>query len=124
MKISCFLKDFFLIFLLILFLPYINSCSDEANSQEDSHRIYISTDIASGLVGGWRSGPADNDDGFAVELISSFANIVIEGVAVLRGNDIQPAELYAADQIFVQNPGVWNGPIITGAIEFLPPPTL
>jgi len=122
LKTSCFLKDFILIFLLILSLPYINSCSDEANSQEDIQRIFISTDIASGLVGGWRSGPADNDDGFAVELISSFSDTEIEGVAVLRGNDLQPAELFAADQIFVQNPGIWNGPIITGAIEFLPTP--
>jgi len=106
----------------LLLIMFGISCSEEANRQDDTLRIFISTDIASGLVGGWRSGPADNDDGFAVELISSFTDAVIEGVAVLRGNDIQPAELFAADQIFVQNSGVWNGPIIPGAIEFLPTP--
>ena len=97
---------------VLLLIMFAISCSEEANSQDDTLRIFISTDIASGLVGGWRSGPADNDDGFAVELISSFTDAVIEGVAVLRGNDIQPAELFAADQMFVQNSGVWNGPII------------
>lgn len=54
-----------------------------------------------------------------MELISSFSDAVIEGVAVLRGNNPLPAEIFAADQIFVQNSGVWNGPVIAGAIESL-----
>jgi pyrimidine-specific ribonucleoside hydrolase len=104
----------------ILFLLY--SCSSDSNGADNKTRVFVSTDIAAGLVGGWRAGPADNDDAYAVQLISTYVDAIVEGAAVLRGNDLRPAELFAADQIFIQTPGVWNGPIFAGAFEALPTP--
>jgi inosine-uridine nucleoside N-ribohydrolase len=100
-----------------------NSCSNESRGQEDvKKRVFISTDMAAGLVGGWRSGPPDTDDSWAVELISTYAGAVVEGAAVVRGNGLQPAELYAAKRTFIETPGFWNGPIFAGGIEPLPAP--
>ena len=116
------LLNLFPIIVILFITLLLYSCSEDSSSQGSTKAVFISTDIASGLVGGWRAGPSDNDDAHAVDLISSHTGIDIKGVAVLRGNNILPAELFAADQIFVQNSGVWNGPIIPGAIEFLPTP--
>lgn len=100
----------------------VNSCSNESRGEDVKKRIFISTDIAAGLVGGWRSGPPDTDDSWAVELISTYAGAVVEGAAVVRGNDLQPAELYAAKRTFIETPGFWNGPILSGGVESLPAP--
>jgi len=97
------------------------SCANVSTNSSPT-KIFISADVASGLVGGWRSGAADTDDAFAVELISSYVDALVLGVAVVRGNDLQPAELFAANKIFTSTSGAWNGPIIEGAIEFLPTP--
>lgn len=110
-----------LIFIVWPLLVVLISCANESTSSS-SNRIFISADIASGLVGGWRSGAADTDDAFAVELISSYVDALVLGVAVVRGNDLQPAELFAAGKIFTSTTGVWNGPIFEGGIEFLPTP--
>ena len=116
----------------LMFLPALfalsllltaNSCSNESMGQEDvKKRVFISTDMAAGLVGGWRSGPPDTDDSWAVELISTYAGGVVEGAAVVRGNDLQSAELYVAKRTFIETPGFWNGPIFAGGVEALPAP--
>ena len=103
-------------------LLLLYSCSNNSNGQDNKTKIFISTDIAAGLVGGWRTGPADTDDPYAVELISTFVDAEVLGAAVVRGNDIQPAELFAAIETFILTPGFWNGPIFAGAVEPLPTP--
>lgn len=102
-------------------LLLLSSCDGNSTGVVQK-RVFISADIASGLVGGWRSGPADTDDAFAVELMSTYSGASVLGVAVVRGNDLQPAELFAADKIFVSTSGVWNGPIYAGGFEALPTP--
>jgi inosine-uridine nucleoside N-ribohydrolase len=86
------------------------------------NRVFASTDIAAGLVGGWRSGPADVDDAWAVELLGLFGGAKLEGAAVVRGNDILAPELFAARQIFRKTRGRWTGPILAGGVEALPTP--
>lgn len=117
-------KSRFLPSLLVLsLLMMLNSCTSESRGQEDvKKRVFISTDMAAGLVGGWRAGPPDTDDSWAVELISTYEGAVVEGAAVVRGNDLQPAELYAAKRTFIETPGYWNGPILAGGVEPLPAP--
>ncbi len=117
------LKLRFLPGLFVLSLLFtVNSCSNESRGEDVKKRIFISTDIAAGLVGGSEAGPADTDDSWAVELISTYAGVVVEGAAVVRGNDLQPAELYAAKQTFIETPGLWNGPVLAGGFESLPAP--
>jgi len=107
----------------IVFLVFVFLVSCEGGTSGTlQKRVFISSDIASGLVGGWRSGAADTDDAFAVELISSYAGAFVLGVAVVRGNDLQPAEIFAANEIFVSTIGTWNGPIYAGGFEALPMP--
>ena len=62
------------LFVLFLFLTFV-SCTNESRGQEDEKkRVFISTDMAAGLVGGWRGRAApDTDDSWAVELISTYA---------------------------------------------------
>jgi len=102
-------------------LILLASCGGDSSGTVQK-RVFISADIASGLVGGWRSGAADTDDAFAVELISTYSSARVLGVAVVRGNDLQPAELFAANEIFTSTSGLWNGPIYAGGFEALPTP--
>lgn len=109
----------FSILIILLIIPLIvllHSCSNNSNSQDNVKKIIISSDVAAGLVNGGGSGPSDTDDSYAVELMSSYVDADVLAVVVVRGNNIQPAEVFAANQTFIETPGVWNGPVFGGGI--------
>ncbi|GJM15393.1 MAG: hypothetical protein DHS20C13_07200 [Thermodesulfobacteriota bacterium] len=107
---------FLLVVLILPFLFNLYSCSNDSKGNDVKKRVIASTDIAAGLTNGTRSGAADTDDSYAVELISSYVDTIMLGAVVVRGNDIQPAEVFAANQTFIETPGFWNGPIFGGGI--------
>ena len=65
-------KKLFLIFSFIITFPFITSCSNSSNGQDNKTKIIISSDVAAGLVNGKSGGPSDTDDSYAVELMSSY----------------------------------------------------
>lgn len=104
---------------LVLIIPLllaIYSCSNNSNGQDNVKKIIISTDVAAGLVNGGGAGPSDTDDSYAVELMSSYVDADVLAIVIVRGNNIQPAEVFAAEQTFIETPGVWNGPVFGGGI--------
>lgn len=111
------LKNKILSLLLILpLLLVLSSCSNNSNGQDNVKKIIISTDVAAGLVNGGGAGPSDTDDSYAVELMSSYVDADVLAIVIVRGNNIQPAEVFAANQTFIETPGVWNGPVFGGGI--------
>ena len=59
-------------------------------------RVLISTDLATGIAGGWRAGVSDPDDGFAVAMAETSRRFEILGVIVTFGNDYREPQLAAA----------------------------
>jgi len=108
-------KLFQLVVCAVLLLN-LYSCSNESKGNDNVKKIIISSDVAAGLVNGGGSGPSDTDDSYAIELISSYVDADVLAVVVVRGNNIQPAEVFAANQTFIETPGVWNGPIYGGGV--------
>jgi len=105
--------------LAVLIIPLfftLYSCSNDSKGNDIQKRVIASTDIAAGLINGARGGAADTDDSYAVELISSYVDTIMLGAVVVRGNDSQPPEVFAANRTFIETPGVWNGPIFAGGI--------
>ncbi len=100
--------------LMVPFLFTLYSCPNNSKGNDIKKRVIASTDIAAGLVNGTGSGASDTDDSYAVELISSYVDTIMLGAVVVRGNNIQPAELVAANRTFIDTPGFWNGPIFAG----------
>ena len=103
---------------IALVLPialFCYSCHEKSKGQDNVRKIIMSSDVAAGLVNGRSSGPADTDDSYAIELMSSYVDADLLAVVVVRGNDMQPAELFAARETFVETPGVWDGPVFGGA---------
>jgi len=103
----------------VLILPLlvgVYSCSNDSKGNDIKKRVIASTDIAADLTNGPRAGASDTDDSYAVELISSYVDTIMLGAVVVRGNNIQPAEVFAANETFVETPGFWNGPIFGGGI--------
>jgi pyrimidine-specific ribonucleoside hydrolase len=62
-------------------------------------RIVISTDLATGLQGGWRAGVSDVDDGFAVAMAYYSKRFDLRGVIVTFGNDYRDPEIVVADRL-------------------------
>ncbi len=92
---------------LVLIIPLllaIYSCSNNSNGQDNVKKIIISTDVAAGLVNGGGAGPSDTDDSYAVELMSSYVDADVLAIVIVRGNNIQPAEVFAAEQTFIETP--------------------
>jgi len=100
--------------LMVPFLFALYSCPNNSKGNDIKKRVIASKDIAAGLDGGFRAGAADTDDSYAVELISSYIDTIMLGAIVVKGNDLQPAELVAANRTFINTPGFWNGPIFAG----------
>ena len=107
---------FFLAILIIPLLLTLYSCSNDSKGNDIVKKIIASTDIAAGLTNGTRGGASDTDDSYAVELISRYVDADFLAAVVVRGNNIQPAEVFAANQTFIETPGFWNGPIFGGGI--------
>ncbi|MEM7009219.1 MAG: nucleoside hydrolase [Thermodesulfobacteriota bacterium] len=105
-------------FLLILIIPLFvlaYSCSNNSNSQDNTKKIIISSDVGAGLVNGTSSSPSDTDDSYAIELMTSYVDAEVLAVVTVHGNNIEPATFFAANQTFLDTPGVWNGPISRGS---------
>jgi len=98
--------------LVFPFLFTLYSCPNNSKGNDIKKRVIASTDIAAGLDGGFRAGAADTDDSYAVELISSYINTIMLGAIVVKGNDLQPAELVAANRTFINTPGFLEWPHI------------
>jgi len=62
-------------------------------------RVVISTDLATGLQGGWRTGVSDPDDGFAAAMAHYSKRFDIRGVVVTFGNDYRDPEIVAATRL-------------------------
>jgi len=111
------IRNIFLMAVLTIALLFnLYSCSSDSKGNDIKKRVIASTDIAAGLTNGTRSGASDTDDSYAVELISSYVDTIMLGAVVVRGNNIQPAEVFAANETFIETPGFWNGPIFAGGI--------
>ena len=104
----------------LLFLAF--SCSNNSNSQDNVKKIIISSDVAAGLENGTSGGPSDTDDSYAIELMTSYVDAEVLAVVTVHGNNIEPATFFAANQTFLDTPGVWNGPISRGSQIPLPVP--
>lgn len=102
--------------LIVPLLFLIGSCSNSSNSQDNTKKIIISSDVAAGLVNGGGSGPSDTDDSYAIELMTTYVDAEVLAVVSVKGNNIGPATFFAAEQTFVATPGLWNGPVFEGAL--------
>lgn len=108
--------------LLVPLFFFSYSCSNNSNSQDNTKKIIISSDVAAGLVNGTSSSPSDTDDSYAIELMTSYVDADVLAVVTVHGNNIEPATFFAAGQTFIGTPGVWNGPIFRGSQIPLPVP--
>ena len=97
---------------IVLFLLTLGLGLPLQAAQEPTH-VIISTDLATGLVNGWRAGLSDIDDGFAVGSALDQANWVVDGVTVTFGNNDLAPELVVADRLLTDI-GT-SVPIIPGA---------
>ncbi len=61
--------------------------------------VIISTDLSTGLQGGWRAGYSDIDDGLAVAMANFSRRFRIRGIVVTFGNNYMEPELQAAKKL-------------------------
>jgi pyrimidine-specific ribonucleoside hydrolase len=84
--------------------------------------VIISSDVATGLLGGWRSGPSDVDDGFAVGMALGLPQLEVRGIVVTLGNNDVAPELAVAQRIvhdLLHRPEV---PVVSGSSQRLTDP--
>src|SRR5580692_11673295 len=62
-------------------------------------QVIISSDVATGLMGGWRAGPSDIDDGLAVGMALGLPALEVRGVVVTLGNNNVQPEIAVAQRI-------------------------
>jgi inosine-uridine nucleoside N-ribohydrolase len=80
--------------------------------------VIISTDSATGLQGGWRSGVSDIDDGLAIAMALASPKLEVRGVVVTFGNNLMEPEFAVASRV-VEGMGV-AVPVVRGASRPLP----
>ena len=110
-----------LLFLLISCYPRYSSAQygSPAPSPVD---VIISTDLATGLNGGWRGGYSDIDDGLAVAMAYFSGRFNIRGVVVTFGNNYVQPEFEVASTLLHKYMGT-NIPVLEGAsIPLYDPP--
>jgi inosine-uridine nucleoside N-ribohydrolase len=81
---------------LLAIVGWVLASSAHAAPSPARERVLISTDLATGLAGGWRAGVSDPDDGFAVAMAEVSRRFEILGVIVTFGNDYREPQLAAA----------------------------
>src|ERR1700688_990690 len=85
-------------------------------------QVIISSDVATGLVGGWRAGPSDIDDGLAVGMALGLPAVEVRGVVVTLGNNnVQPEGAVAqriVDDLLLRPPV----PVVSGSSQRLTAP--
>ena len=83
-------------------------------AQTRKRRVIISTDLATGLIGGWRAGVSDIDDGLSVLMALDDPDLEIAGVVVTFGNSQTGPELAASRHLLHDLAG-HSVPILEGA---------
>lgn len=89
-----------------------------APAQDAPVPVIISTDSATGLQGGWRSGVSDIDDGLAIAMALATPKLEVLGVVVTFGNNLMEPEFEVASRV-VEGMGV-AVPVLRGAPRPLP----
>lgn len=110
-----------LLFLLISCWPQY-SLAQYASPPPSPVDVIISTDLATGLNGGWRAGYSDIDDGLAVAMAHFSGKFNIRGVVVTFGNNYVQPEFDVATTLLhkYMNTSI---PVVLGAsIPFYDPP--
>ena len=75
-------------------------------------RVLISADTATGLIGGWRGGADDVDDGFAIGMALHAPSLRVLGIGVVRGNsDMAPQYLVTKNilDMLGDDTPIWRG---------------
>jgi inosine-uridine nucleoside N-ribohydrolase len=97
--------------------------SSAAGAEATRPRVVISTDLATGLQGGWRTGVCDVDDGFAVAMAHYAKRFDVRGVVVTFGNTYLDPEIVAAHRLLRELMKV-RIPVVAGAaVPLSDPPT-
>lgn len=81
--------------------------------------IILVSDVATGLVGGWRTTTSDIDDGWAVGMAVADPTLDLRGVVVTFGNGLVDPEVVVAEKIvrdLLDEPEI---PVVRGAAEAL-----
>ena len=97
--------------LLVLILTFGHRA---AAQQPPLTNVIISTDLATGLNGGWRSGYSDIDDGLAVAMAYFSSQLKVQGVVVTFGNNYMQPELQVARTLVNTYMGA-SFPVVPGA---------
>lgn len=69
-----------------------------ATGGEEAH-VVLSTDVSTGLVGGWRAGRSDVDDGLAMAMAAAAPELDLRGVIVTLGNNDLAPQMLVAERI-------------------------
>jgi pyrimidine-specific ribonucleoside hydrolase len=86
--------------------------------------VIISSDVATGLVGGWRGGPSDIDDGFAVGMALGLAGLDVRGIVVTLGNNNVQPEVAVAQRIVRDLLHRQEVPVLSGSSQRLTDPAV
>jgi pyrimidine-specific ribonucleoside hydrolase len=86
--------------------------------------VIISSDVATGLVGGWRGGPSDIDDGFAVGMALGLPAVEVRGVVVTLGNNNLQPELVVARRVVGDLLHRQDVPVVAGSSQRLTDPAV
>lgn len=93
-------------------------CAQASSTQRDAssqQSIIISTDLATGLAGGWLPGANEVDDGFAVLMGLDAKNLRTLGITLVYGNNYVDNEIFAANRLLNFLPSQKRVPIKKGA---------
>jgi pyrimidine-specific ribonucleoside hydrolase len=99
---------------VILLLPVLTFGYRAEAQQPPLTNVIISTDLATGLNGGWRPGYSDIDDGLAVAMAYFSGQLKVHGVVVTFGNNYMQPELQVAKTLVNTYMGA-SVPVIAGA---------
>lgn len=94
----------------------------EAPRRAAAVQVIISSDVATGLVGGWRAGPSDVDDGLAVGMALGLPAIEVRGVVVTLGNNNVEPEVAVAQRIVGDLLRRRDVPVVAGSSQRLTAP--
>jgi pyrimidine-specific ribonucleoside hydrolase len=87
-----------------------------------AERVVVSADVATGLVGGWRAGISDVDDGLALGMALGASELDVRGVVVTTGNNNLQPQLVVARRIAGELLRRREVPILAGASQRLTDP--